>query len=422
MTFSLRTQVTSEKLLMQDKFYFDAIVFRDENSKFARVDVYVLQPYEFLNFVKNENVLGAAYDIVIDVFDEQNERVMTSKKERRINETDYFVTQGGTAAFDITQSIFTLAPGKYRIKVVIIDKFNNTESEKTRVVSVIDFDSFEFSLSGLLLVSSIEDVGGRYKITPHVSDNIGSLKDGFFVFFEAYSKIANTDSVDFIWEILDAEQKKIIYGNRNRRKIPTGTSRHYIKVPEIAEITTGTYTFRMLAVQTLDNKEYSDKDFLAVTQRSISYVQSISGAVLADLNLAIKQLRYAAFQNEIQYINAGETEAERRKRFEQFWKERDPTPSTERNEAFEEYFSRIDFANNTFRSYTDGWMTDMGMVYIIFGPPMSADRQTGYGDNRIYERWIYGNNREFLFVDNTGFGDFRLVRPMTVTEKYRFQR
>lgn len=406
----------------QDRFFFDAIVFRDENSNFGRVDVYVLQPYEYLNFVKNEDVFGAAYDVVIDIFDEQNERVTTSKKERRINETDYFVTQGGTAAFDITQSIFTLPTGKYRIKVVIIDKFNNTESEKTRVVSVIDFDSFEFSLSGILLVSSIEDVGGRYRITPHISDNIGSLNDGFFVFFEAYSKIGQTDSVDFIWEVLDANQKKLIYSNRIRREIPPGTSRHYIKVPEIAEITTGTYTFRLLAVQTLDTKEYSDKDFLAVTQRSISYTQSISGAVLADLNIAIRQLRYIAFQNEIQYINAGETEAERRKRFEQFWKERDPTPSTVRNEAFDEYFGRIEFANRTFRSYTDGWMTDMGMVFIIFGPPMSADRQNVYGDNRIYERWIYGNNREFLFVDNSGFGDFRLVRPMTVTEKYRFQR
>ncbi len=61
------------------------------------------------------------------------------------------------------------------------------------------------------------------------------------------------------------------------------------------------------------------------------------------------------------------------------------------------------------------------MIYVIFGDPITIDRQTGYGDGKTYERWIYQNNREFIFVDNTGFGDFRLIRPLTVTEKYRYR-
>jgi hypothetical protein len=67
-------------------------------------------------------------------------------------------------------------------------------------------------------------------------------------------------------------------------------------------------------------------------------------------------------------------------------------------------------------------MTDKGMVYIIFGPPVSYERrQDYYNPNRVYERWYYSNNREFLFVDNNGFGDFRLVEPPAVTEKYEYR-
>lgn len=415
-------QFALDRAKTKDKFHFDAVVFRDQDTIMGRVDVYAIVPYETLNFVKNGEILGAAYDIIIDIADENGERVTTSKKERILSEKDYFITQGGTGAFDFTQTIFSLPPGKYRVKVLVIDKLHNVEYEKSRVVTVIDFDSFEFSLSGILLVSSIEEIGGKYKITPHVSDNIAALNDGYFIFFEAYNRFETRDTVDFIWEVLDGEQKKIVYSDRIRRNIDFGTSRHYIKIPEIQELVTGTYTLRLIAVKAMDVKEYFDSDYLAVTQRSISYSRSIAGTVLSDLNLAIRQLRYAAYQNDLEYINAGETEAERQKRFENFWKERDPSPGTERNEAFDEYYSRIEFANSTFKSYSEGWMTDMGMIFIIYGAPMTADRQTGYGDNKIYEKWTYGNNRDFLFVDNSGFGDFRLVRPMSVSEKYRYIR
>lgn len=151
-------------------------------------------------------------------------------------------------------------------------------------------------------------------------------------------------------------------------------------------------------------------------------MRTLGGNVLSDITTAIKQLRYVAYQSDVDYINEGNTEAERQMRFEAFWKKLDPSPGTDRNEAFEEYYSRIDYANRAFKSFQEGWLTDKGMVYIIFGPPYSSDRQNNYNDGRIYERWVYLNNREFVFIDNSGFGDFRMIRPMSVTEKYRYDR
>ncbi len=51
------------------------------------------------------------------------------------------------------------------------------------------------------------------------------------------------------------------------------------------------------------------------------------------------------------------------------------------------YYTRVMFANNYFISYTEGWRTDRGMIYIIYGPPKVIQK------NDLKEKWIYGNTR-----------------------------
>jgi len=47
------------------------------------------------------------------------------------------------------------------------------------------------------------------------------------------------------------------------------------------------------------------------------------------------------------------------------------------------YYSRVQYANNFFTSYLEGWKTDRGLIYIIFGPPASIYR------NNQTENWNY---------------------------------
>ncbi len=54
---------------------------------------------------------------------------------------------------------------------------------------------------------------------------------------------------------------------------------------------------------------------------------------------------------------------------EEFWRRRDPTPSTERNEYKEEHYRRLVFANEMFREGIPGWKTDRGRVFILHGTP-----------------------------------------------------
>ena len=123
-----------------------------------------------------------------------------------------------------------------------------------------------------------------------------------------------------------------------------------------------------------------------------------------------------------------QTESERENFIEQFWRRRDPDPSTSFNEYKEEYFRRIAYANERFKSGIPGWTTDRGRIYIMFGPPNGKKTHEGGHYRREpwegggftaafpFEVWRYdyiegvGSEIEIEFVDPSMTGEFRLAR------------
>jgi len=132
-------------------------------------------------------------------------------------------------------------------------------------------------------------------------------------------------------------------------------------------------------------------------------------STISDIDLAITQLKYIADKKEFDKLKNASPE-ERLEQFEKFWKEHDPTPGTEENEWMDEFYRRIQFANENFTAFREGWKTDMGMIYIIFGPPSDIERHPFDLENKPHEYWIYHNiNKEFVFMDQSGFGEYRLL-------------
>lgn len=101
--------------------------------------------------------------------------------------------------------------------------------------------------------------------------------------------------------------------------------------------------------------------------------------------------------------------AERAQFIEEFWKVRDPDPSTEENEFRDEYYSRIAEANRLFREGSPGWLSDRGRILILLGEPDRRDTYpTGYS---FYEPpveiWLYGMF-PIIFVDYQREGMYKL--------------
>jgi GWxTD domain-containing protein len=133
-------------------------------------------------------------------------------------------------------------------------------------------------------------------------------------------------------------------------------------------------------------------------------------STIVDLDKAIEQMSYIAGGSVISEIEEGETFQEKLRRFKSYWKTKDPSPNSEHNEMLTEYYRRIAYANTNFKHYFDGWKTDMGMIYIVLGPPNNVERHPFDIESKPYEVWDYYDiNKRFVFVDQTGFGDYRLL-------------
>ncbi len=99
------------------------------------------------------------------------------------------------------------------------------------------------------------------------------------------------------------------------------------------------------------------------------------------------------------------------------WSDKDPTPTTERNEKEEEYFERIEYAEEHFGHGDRGYRSDRARVYVELGPPGNIDSRPFEIDSRAYEVWSYYSlGREFLFVDRSGFGEYVLEDPRSWNE------
>jgi GWxTD domain-containing protein len=140
---------------------------------------------------------------------------------------------------------------------------------------------------------------------------------------------------------------------------------------------------------------------------------------------------------EVPYIITGEerasfkkltTDDEREQFIEAFWERRNPNPNSPENEFKEEYYRRIAYANEHYASGIQGWRTDRGRIYIMYGPADEVDshpsggsyvrpQEEGGGETATYpfEQWRYryidgiGTNIILEFVDPTMSGEYHLT-------------
>lgn len=104
-----------------------------------------------------------------------------------------------------------------------------------------------------------------------------------------------------------------------------------------------------------------------------------------------------------------------------FWKHRDPTPGTPRNEFRDEHFSRLKYANDTYGrgAGRPGWMTDRGRTYIVLGPPKTVESFSNIQNVYPVEIWSYLGDPEVglptafnvIFFKRNGVGDYVFYSP-----------
>ena len=150
----------------------------------------------------------------------------------------------------------------------------------------------------------------------------------------------------------------------------------------------------------------------AVATKKIMFISSgreqfTTGKSLDEM---IEQMSYIVSGDDLKKMRNA-TGEEKEKLFQEFWAKHNPVPNAKENPLQDEYFKRVEVTNQRF-SYgkTAGWRTDRGRVYIEYGAPDNVETGSNTIGTGNYEIWYYSDLRlKFVFYDEYGFGEYRLV-------------
>lgn len=388
-------------------FYLDALGFQSSDSLQARIDVYVQVPYDALRFVSTDSAFLARYEITIDILGAEGNVILEKAWNEEVLTPTFEQTQS-KGGHSFTQRSMLVAPGSYVLRAQLRELESRKVSTQFKKIEVRDYAQQQFSASDVMLINRITQESGRTHIEPNVSGNLYNVSDGFFLFFELYNS-TKADSIALTYRVFGKGDKHSYERSEHRRL--EGKKTQIIAKIDSSRYPVGAYYVEIDA-QTIPTARES---VIYTVERKRGFVMRWGNTPLTilDLTLAIRQARYIAIDNEYDAMMKATTIEEKQKLFQEFWRKRDPSPDTERNEYMEEYYSRVQYSNDHFSHYVDGWRTDMGMVFIVLGSPNNVDRHPFDYDSKPYEVWSYYEfNRQVVFVDETGFGDYKLLTPI----------
>ncbi len=271
------------------------------------------------------------------------------------------------------------------------------------------------SVSDIMLLDEYDEATNT--ISPSVDRRVGTDELGMGVFYEVYADRART--VQVTREVMQVGMNGTTQQAADQAEVARNAVIHSISEPmdlrpganqvivqvSLDDLNVGEYVTRVRIADGGRLLALAEEPFTAEWTGLADHVQN--------LEEAISQLQYIAKDRELKRIRDAGSSAERLQLFQRFWDKRDPTPGTSRNERMEEYYYRISFANREYGSITEGWRTDRGQVLVLFGEPDYIERHPYNFNTKPYQVWYYYRiGKQFIFIDETGFGDYELLVPI----------
>jgi GWxTD domain-containing protein len=176
-----------------------------------------------------------------------------------------------------------------------------------------------------------------------------------------------------IYAVIDSVEDVSVYRRRN----------FYVHNPNV------------VVIQTDEKEEQYLEEFLVLSEEQ--------------LDKMFEQAHYIATNSERKVYKELNSMDSKRQFLATFWTSREKEQDGRKNE----YYDRVDEADRKFgQGGAQGWLTDMGRVFILYGPPDEYERNPVNPNENPYEIWRYlelEGGVEFDFVDINGYGIFQLV-------------
>ncbi len=369
---------------------------RPLESGLIEVMCFVKIPNYSLQFVKEGRNFTAEYDANISVVDEDDVEVATGSFYDKIVVKKFSETTSRVKS-TILSSSFAVPLENYVVSVNIKDIDTKLTSKKANKVNLDDF-SDTFQVYEPIFLKETDGEWGFSDNEFPIDANQIIIKENQLKFYQ----YATISPGDYTMLINVFSGKKLQWTDTINSSSDTKVISHLINLP------------------TKDINKVDLKIEVTVNQGKLSASKSskfksrdsfMFGGI-GNFDLALSQMNYILTTEERKELK-NLKQSEKENFFKKAWARRDPKPETKVNELMDEYYARVQFAEENFsRGSSGGWRSDMGMIFILFGKPDDIQRYGSMQSNYVYETWYYFSiGEEFAFVDDYGFGDYRLRRP-----------
>lgn len=393
------------------RFYYDALNFKGDATK-TKVEFFVMVPYVHLKFLKNDNMFAAKYRVTITVVSDFDKKIVAEKSWIENVSVKDFIATTNKNNFNLSNKSIMLTNELCNISCEVEDLDTQKKIVQNDKFTVRNMNN-PIVLSDILFLQKYEQTSAKRNIYPNITRNVSIQKNGFPIMLNIYSDQDKDLKLEYKITTVDEKSAKELYNSKELYQVLKGTN-NIVKKFDSCQLSLGKYRLEVCAYDSINS-------LIARTSKVFtSYWIGMPNNNL-DMNKAVDQMVYIASSKELDEIREAKSEAEKRQKYIEFWQKRDPTPGTEENEIFDIYYQRIAYANQQFKSYKDGWKSDMGMIFILLGQPDNIERHPFEFDSKPYEIWSYYQlNYRFAFVDETGFGEYRLLTPV-YSDWYKFR-
>jgi GWxTD domain-containing protein len=397
-------------------FFVDYAAFREEAGEKFDFELYYKVLTHALTFVKEGEKFRASYEIQVVVSNKINKQVSgTSMDESYL--VDTYEETRSPLDFITNQLNLSLYSGKYKLRVKLVDHNSGGAFEVEKDVDIPSRMGDKLVFSDIEFIRQLSDSTGESRfdkrgkmVIPNVSRIYGDDEPSLIFYYEIYGGPTEPQAYAVKYELRHRDQD-FSYQETTAATLGPDTYFAFDSI-SLQDFPSGDYYFKMALVQKGREKAKIDRDF------RIEW--SFANQLKNEYTKAIDQLKYVASSDEMKKLKEA-PEDERLQKWLEFWKSKDPTPGTPENELKDEYLRRLRYVNQNFSLPTkEGWETDMGMIYMIYGHPDDVDKHPFDRDAPAYQRWYYyQKNLMFLFIDR-GDGEYELQPPYD--GKYRYYR
>lgn len=378
-----------------EKYLLSVYTSTVDNSDSLRVSVFMQIPYNTIQFVKRDTIFVAQYEAAIAVQTKKGNQLSREVWQDSIIVDNYNLTKSVSKNRTLMVS-YKIPHGKYKIVGSLLDLDTKKVGKNHVDIDVTDYKNKRFLHPPILLEDFDGNWGFGENLIPAIDNRSFDIEDGLLFYVTGKAIVGE---YKIISQFMD-KQGEVFFEEIIEDETANGIFKHLIILPQE----------KIQGIKIKNKLELIQKNDSIEKESTIVLKKAGISHLVFDIDEALIQMRYILNNKERKRVKKAST-LKSEELFRELWEKRDPTPGTTTNELMNEYYRRVNYSNAQFGGFREGWETDMGMVYIILGPPDDIEKYIDDQHSEPYEAWYYNRIQETYIFIGDNFGNYTLLTP-----------